>query len=157
MATKTAYLLDTINNNVYSTNYPEFHTGPEIKRLTKAEFLPLRKAQTRAELLQSIKPGQTVWTQVLSVSASGMSRKIKFYIVEGSRIRNISGQVAELTGHKWADNGAVVFNGCGMDMAWNGVYLLGLALWPNGTAEPHGTRNGEPDTNGGYALKHEHM
>jgi hypothetical protein len=32
-----------------------------------------------------------------------------------------------------------------------------MALWPNGTDTPHGTRNGEPDTNGGYALKHRWM
>lgn len=28
-------------------------------------------------------------------------------------------------------------------------------LKPDGAPAPHGTRNGEPDTAGGYALKHE--
>ena len=38
-----------------------------------------------------------------------------------------------------------------MDMGFQAVYCLGLSLWPDGTPEPHSTRNGEPDTNGGYA------
>lgn len=42
-----------------------------------------------------------------------------------------------------------------MDMGFHVVYALGSALWPDGTPAPHGTRNGEPDTAGGYALKHE--
>jgi hypothetical protein len=40
-----------------------------------------------------------------------------------------------------------------MDMGFDLVYSLGSALWPNGTDTPHGTRNGEPDSDGGYALK----
>ena len=43
--------------------------------------------------------------------------------------------------------------GCGMDMGFEAVYRLGYALWPDGTDKPHGTRNGEPDTDGGHALK----
>jgi hypothetical protein len=38
-------------------------------------------------------------------------------------------------------------------MGFAAVYNLGYALWPNGTPEPHGTRNGVPDRDGGYALK----
>ena len=51
--------------------------------------------------------------------------------------------------------GGVVITGCGMDMGFELVYRLGMALWPDGTKEPHGTRNGEPDSHGGYALKHQ--
>ena len=56
--------------------------------------------------------------------------------------------------------GATVYTSCshvarsGMDMGFAVVYDLGLSLWPAGTPAPHGTRNGEPDANGGYALKH---
>jgi hypothetical protein len=32
---------------------------------------------------------------------------------------------------------------------------LGATLWPDGTPEPHGTHNGQPDRAGGYALKHQ--
>jgi hypothetical protein len=44
--------------------------------------------------------------------------------------------------------------GCGMDMCFHTVYLLGLAMWPQGTPEPHSRRNGTPDSNGGYALRY---
>jgi hypothetical protein len=47
----------------------------------------------------------------------------------------------------------IVVGGCGMDMGFHLVYNLGATLWPKGTEKPHGTRNGEPDTSGGYALK----
>jgi hypothetical protein len=40
-----------------------------------------------------------------------------------------------------------------MDVCFAAVYNLGRTLWPNGTDKPHGTRNGTPDTDGGYALK----
>ena len=50
--------------------------------------------------------------------------------------------------------GGLRVSGCGMDMGFHVVYNLGYALWPDGTPEPHGTRNGAPDSDGGYALKH---
>jgi len=42
-----------------------------------------------------------------------------------------------------------------IDMGFHVVYNLGRTLWPEGTPEPHGTRNGEPDRDGGYALNHQ--
>jgi hypothetical protein len=53
----------------------------------------------------------------------------------------------------WYFCDGITIGGCGMDMGFELVYQLGYALWPNGTPAPHGTRNGEPDTNGGYALR----
>ena len=44
--------------------------------------------------------------------------------------------------------------GCGFCGGFDIVQALGYALWPKGTKKPHGTRNGEPDTCGGYALTH---
>jgi hypothetical protein len=154
---KTVYFLDTKINHVFETNYPEYHREEYNQRISKEEYKKKKHQQDREEMLKSIKPNDTVYTQVLTVSSSGMSRTIKFYIVDNNRIRDISGYVASLTGNKWAKNGGVTFSGCGMDMAFHGVYSLGLALWPNGTPEPHGNRNGEPDDNGGYALNHSHM
>lgn len=51
-------------------------------------------------------------------------------------------------------NGGIKCDGCGMDMGFQLVYSLGRTLWPLGTHEPHGKRNGQPDREGGYALKH---
>ena len=52
------------------------------------------------------------------------------------------------------DRGGLKIPGGGMDMGFSVVYGLGHALWPNGTPKPHGTRNGEPDSEGGYAIGH---
>jgi hypothetical protein len=153
---KTAYFKSISCGNVWETNFPEYHQNADSKRITKKEYEVLKHEQDRAELLKALKPGEVVYTQVTTVSRSGMSRSIEFYILDNNRIRNITGYVANLTGNKWGKNG-VVFGGCGMDMAWHGVYLLGRALWPDGTTVAHGTRNGEPDFDGGYALKHEHL
>lgn len=52
------------------------------------------------------------------------------------------------------DRTGIKASGCGMDMGFSLVYNLGATLWPKGTPKPHGSRNGEPDRAGGYALKH---
>jgi hypothetical protein len=54
-----------------------------------------------------------------------------------------------------AKNNGVKVAGCGMDMGFHLIYSLSYALFPKGTDAPHGTRNGVPDSDGGYALKHE--
>jgi hypothetical protein len=52
------------------------------------------------------------------------------------------------------DRYGIKIGGCGQDMGFSLVYNLGATLWPKGTRKPHSTRNGEPDTAGGYALNH---
>lgn len=124
---------------------------------------PLSKAQQiladRDEALQTLhgilKPGSTVYGIVRSVARSGMSRTIDFYAVEDGRMRYLSGYVAKALHYPRTRDGALKVHGCGMDMVFHVVYSLGSALWRNGTDEPHGTRNGEPDRAGGYALKSE--
>ena len=56
-------------------------------------------------------------------------------------------------GWRLGKNEGIVVDGCGMDMGFHLVYSLGATIWPSGTNKPHGTRNGEPDSCGGYALK----
>ena len=53
-----------------------------------------------------------------------------------------------------AKHGGIKIAGCGEDLGFALGYELGMTLWPQGTPKPHGMRNGEPDSNGGYALKH---
>ena len=70
-------------------------------------------------------------------------------------IRSISWLASRATGDTLdQDRGGLRLGGCGMDMGFQAVYSLGRAMWPNGTPKPHGTRNGDPDSDGGYALKH---
>lgn len=115
------------------------------------------------ELRHLVRPGNTVFTQLRHVSASGMTRAISFWLPYVK-----SDGTAGLTKLDWymvqaglgkfdRKHDGIRVSGCGMDMGFHMVYNLGYALWPNGTVEPHGTRNGEPDTDGGYALKHQWM
>ncbi len=119
-----------------------------------------RKAAARAEAIASLhkilKPGSRVYCVLRHVSASGMSRRIDFYArgtEEGMVF--LSGYIATALDYRRSDKGGIVVGGCGMDMGFHVVYSLGYTMWPKGTTEPHSTRNGEPDTSGGYALKSE--
>lgn len=73
----------------------------------------------------------------------------------GDKIRNISRLAAGAIGARLSKGGDVIMGGAGMDMGFALVYSIGRAIWPNGTSKPHGRRNGEPDSDGGYALNHE--
>lgn len=117
-----------------------------------------RKDECRAALLKILKPSDKVYCVLRHDSRSGMSRRIDFYKMTRDSPRYLSGYVGDLLEHKLAnyrDGGGLVVGGCGMDMGFSVVYNLGAALWPKGTDKPHGTRNGEPDSAGGYALKSE--
>ena len=111
-------------------------------------------------LLRFLKPGSTVYGIVRHVARSGMSRTIDFYTIAADEygtphLHFLSGWIATVLGYARDDRGALKVSGCGMDMVFHVVYSTGQALWPNGTDKPHGRRNGEPDSTGGYALKSE--
>ncbi len=125
-----------------------------------------------ARLLKAVEPGDTVYTIARHASRSGMQREISLVAIDRSVIvlpvesreaiaelgRNalttIDYWAARALGYRIGKHGGIVVGGCGMDMGFHLVYNLGRALWPNGTGKPHGRRNGKPDSDGGYALKH---
>jgi len=108
-----------------------------------------------------LKPGDKLFTILRHVSASGMLRRIS--VVKATTdhlgqptIITLDHLVGDAAGYKQHRNKpGLIAHGAGMDMGYDIVYNLGKALWPDGTPEPHGTRNGSPDSDGGYALKHE--
>lgn len=106
-------------------------------------------------LRKLLKPGDTVYTVLRHVARSGMSRSVSVVVVRKGEPLRLDHTVATALGLRVdrAHDGVVVSGG-GMDMGWNLVYRLGQVLWPTGTPRPHGTRNGLPDTEGGYALTH---
>lgn len=120
-------------------------------RVTKEE-----KASALDRLREFLPVGSTVYYDVRKVARSGMSRRIKFYTVSDGHIVRLSYLVAKALGLTVNDDG-VRRDGWGYDAGFDTVYLIGRALWPNGTPKPHGTRNGEPDSCGGYALKAERL
>ena len=152
-----SYYRETSTGKTYYLN----KGGEGLVKLTKAEHEKAMRQNACSELRELLKPGSIVYTTVRHVSASGMSRRITCAIGsandggKGFGVRNIDWLVARATGNKVHVNGGIVMGGCGMDMGFALVYSLGSALWPEGTPEPHGMRNGQPDTAGGYALRQE--
>lgn len=134
-----------------NSNKPE----PQTQRHSAADKNRL-KAAALEHLRAVLNPGDTVCCILRKVSRSGMARQIDFFIVgDDRRPHRITGYIADALDYPLNHNcGALKVSGCGMDMGFEIVYNLGRALWPNGTPKPHGRRNGEPDSDGGYALKH---
>lgn len=113
------------------------------------------KKCARGTLERLLKPGTTIYTVLRHVSRSGLQRSIQLKVVEEGDLIDISWSVAALLDASLdAKHGGIKVSGCGEDMGYALVHDLGMTLWPQGTDKPHGTRNGEPDSFGGYALKH---
>lgn len=141
------------NGSVFETTNPDWHQ--DCKRLSAADGKAARKEYARSELRKLLPPGSTVYTILRHCSASGMSRRISLACIENGRVRTLDHLAASLMDDKVSDKGGIVVSGCGMDMGFHIVSTLGVYMWPGGTPEAHGTRNGEPDKSGTYALKHE--
>lgn len=147
------YYMRAPSGAVFQSEHPEFHK--ECENLgSGAKGKAARAEYCKAELRALLAPGAKVYCILRSVSASGMSRSISLYVKSDGDMRNIDSLSADALGYKLAKQAGVMVSGCGMNMGFHLVYSLGCAVWPTGTETPHGTRNGKPDTDGGYALNH---
>jgi len=151
-AKKRDYFMRTPSGDVFRTSFPEYHK--ECEQLTRAEGEKIYRAQVLADIKKKIKPGQTIYCTLRNVSASGMQRRISLHTIHKGELIRLDHAVSVLTGRTLSDKGGIVCNGCGMDMGFDLVYSLGYSIWPKGTRKSHGTRNGQPDKDGGYALRH---
>ena len=111
----------------------------------------------RSQLLEFIAPGSSLTAVRTHYSRSSGTARYRVFAVAHDRngapyIRQITQQVAALCGFRLSKENEITMGGYGYSKSFQIGYSLGLALWPNGTPEPHGTRNGEPDSCGGYAL-----
>lgn len=163
MAKKVKAVVQFTNGEVYeydSVWNRALERGDCVK-VTGKEAEGLLHAYRQGRLLALIKPKDTVYT--VTVQSTGNTSHHKCLITAISEegrtyIRDITRDVADLCGHKVSDKtGGIVMGGWGYSRSFQIVYGLGLALWPEGTAEPHGVRNGEPDNNGGYALQQQSL
>ena len=76
-----------------------------------------------------VKPGDTIYTILKSVSASGMSRKLSVFKIENNEPVWLSYHVARIVG-SWDDKSeSVRVSGGGMDMGFHIVYWLSAALF----------------------------
>jgi len=73
------------------------------------------QAQCRAELKPLLFDGRKVFCNVTKVAASGMSRNIQFYVIEGDDLQRITHLIAGAADYPMTDDGLRV-SGCGMDM-----------------------------------------
>ena len=99
--------------------------------LTKAQIAAREEA--RKSLLEILKPGDVVYTQLHHVSKSGMMRIISAKIARDSAILDITHDVSlVIKSTRDAKYGGIKMGSCGMDMGFEVVYRLGRALWPEG-------------------------
>lgn len=89
--------------------------------MTNKQFTELERSRNYlADRLDSA--GRNVlYANIRHVSASGMTRKISFYLVSGGELVNVTYHVARVTGYKvkdWHGHNVISVNGCGMDMAF---------------------------------------
>jgi hypothetical protein len=96
-------------------------------------------------LTHYVKEGDTIYTVIRSVSASGMSRTMAVKVVRDNRIDDITFNVAHALDYPLVEvNGsrAIRVGGAGMDMGFHVVYSLGRVLFRGQGEDP------------GYLLNH---
>lgn len=130
--------------------------------MTRQSAKEIERETAKKELLEILKPGDTVYCVLRHVSRSGMQREISL-MVDG--MRNIDWYVSRLLGMRRGSWDGLVVTGCGMDMGFHLVYNLSRVLFAdsfvcigdNCPANDHS--NGDRDytphkhSDGGYALK----
>ena len=82
----------------------------------------------------TLRPGDTVYTTVSHVAASGMTRWIRVFVVRDNSPRDISWDVAKIAGYSvnTRNHEGVEVGGCGMDMGFHLVYSLSRTLFRDG-------------------------
>lgn len=155
MARNESKFFRNAEGEIYESYSGSPHNSLEDTPVTQKEGKSARQMQAVKHLQTLLKPGQTVYTILNHVSSSGMSRSISLAIVQKGEIVKLDYWVAQAKGEHIDDkNGGLKVSGCGMDMGFHLVYGLGRMVWPKGTKKPHGSSNGAPDRDGGYALNH---
>jgi len=101
-----------------------------------------------AQLRKLVKPGARIYSVIRSVSKSGMSRNIDFYVVmrdgkghrgdaSGTYLQYLTGYMAHALEYSLASQDGskrgMHVRGCGMDMAFHCVDYLDHVLWPSAT------------------------
>jgi hypothetical protein len=128
------------HNNIFWKDY---------KLLSKKDGERALKEQSKARLLDILKQGDTVYCVLRSVSKSGMSRRIDFYVIKDNRPIWLTGHMAVLSDRDAQTCGkGMRVDGGGMDMGFHEVYNLARRLWPEGNLD-------RTDRDAGYLLKSE--
>lgn len=109
----------------------------------------LQTAEAILHLREVLKPGDTVFTVLRSVSRSGMSRNIDLYYMAYNQPVWISAYVGHAIGspqsyRNWQKSQGLTVGGCGMDMGYHLVESLSYSIYPTykclGKRGEHGDR-----------------
>ena len=138
---KEYFMHDKQSGHVFVTTYPE--NWKECEQVSKAKGKELRAQHAKKSLLNLLSDGDTVYTILRHVSASGMSRRIDLYTFKDNKPVYLSGYYAMMQGEEPPTDGYKV-GGCGMDMGFHLVYTLSSLLFDR--------ENGKDS---GYKLRHE--
>lgn len=80
-----------------------------------------------------VNEGDTVYTVIRGVSASGMSRSMDLFVVRNNQILRITSRVVDAIGGSWDKKRCCLrVSGCGMDMGFAVVYDLASVLFQDG-------------------------
>lgn len=92
------------------------------------------KEEATQELRDRLREGDTIYSIVRSVAASGMSRVIDFYVIRDDRPQYLTGWMANALDLPLKKNGisGVRVTGAGMDMCFATVYELSRKLFNDG-------------------------
>ena len=140
--------VESSDGTIFETDHPEWHKDCTV--LTNAEGKRKRVQYAIKRLREMLSPGDTVFTVLRHVSASGMSRRIDLYAMRDNRPVFLTGYASAAIGWSWGDKAGMVVRGGNMDMGFHAVYTLSRTLFPDGFQDGNDQRR-----DGGYALRHE--
>lgn len=109
--------------------------------MTKKEQKEKDKQESIKYLKRNIKPGGELLVNIISVSKSGMSRRMR---VLNNKFIDLSYDVAKVIEWNHSDKGILV-SGCGMDMCFHLIQTLSYYLY--------GNKNKNFKGNGGTCIK----
>lgn len=115
---------------------PVQNPGPNIHRIegigtlaTQTKAQKVEQEEAREKLRAILSPGDRVYTILRNVSRSGMRREISTVIIENGQARDISWLTARAIDSRIGANNGIVWDGAGMDMGFDVVYNLSMALF----------------------------
>lgn len=137
-------------------------TPKRDKAKVSAREIARSEAITSLRRDYKVRPGTRIYGIVESVSRSGMSRCMRFFVMgrnphdKRPMPVSITYPMAQILGWRMRDaNGSrcMVVEGCGMDMGFHAVYTLGRYMFPDGGKHPDGVTRDD----GGYMLEHRYL
>jgi len=107
--------------------------------ITKKVQKDTERDEALAELRKMLKPGDTVYTVIRSVSASGMSRRMDLYVIRKNVPHCISGYVGRILDYKRSNKDGLLVAGVGMDMGFH-LVPQGIHSGEGGATRPQRER-----------------